>query len=571
MTGTHNAAAHRLLPQRGRPWGSEPALTVAYAQVKKAAALANADTGVLSAELAAAITTAADEVIAGRHTSLLTADLLTGGGGIGLNMELNELLARRAAELLGRPVHPLDDVNACQSTNDTLPTALNLALHTELTAAAQAVDTLAESLHSWAAAHGGMVRTARTCLRDALPVTFGQTFRGYAQTVTRCGSDLHDSAAECLSMPLGATAVGTGVGAAPGFNEAVHRHLGEVTGLPVRAHSAPLAQLQHGDHLSVAATIRNAAVQLAKIAQDFRLLASGPRGGFGELVLPALQDGSSIMPGKVNPVVPETVIQIGFQVRGNDQAVTAAMAAADPDLNVWETVIAANLLDSCGLLTAAARLLTDRCVHGMRPDHLMEPERSLGLSAIVAAFYGHEAGARVAHLAAATGRTIEEAAVELNIADQATAHILFDPALLTSPVPDRTLLDRALDQLTERIRQHAQGAEQEIAAMLHDTPADGTAFALLHDLFGAAPGPRRTALAYACVIWAHSFEGMPAPTPNGRREETGLDILAEVARVRLRPHWIKDRYPTLLAAQELAALLANFDLSVWRGSDTRMT
>jgi aspartate ammonia-lyase len=352
-----------------------PALLRAYAEVKWAAASANVALGCVEDRVGEAISAAAEDVAAGRHDDAFPLPVLQGGGGTSTNMNLNEVLANLADEALGgrrggyAHVHPLDHVNRSQSTNDTYPTALALATVREGRAAAEALDALAGSIVAAAARAGDRERLGRTCLQDAVPVRLGATLGASASGLARTTRDLRDALDRLLAVPLGATAVGTGIGAPDGFATAAVAALAEVTGLATTCAADRFDGLQHVDGLlAVASELNRAWLVAAKLAADLRLLASGPRGGIGEARLPDLQPGSSIMPGKVNPVLPELVLQVGYDLSGVVTTVEAAARAGELELNVMEPVIAARLLPALGTAARAAGVFAARCVDGLDWD-----------------------------------------------------------------------------------------------------------------------------------------------------------------------------------------------------------
>jgi fumarate hydratase class II len=402
-------------PISGR--GLEPAHVAALAQIKAAAAHVNAALGVVPAEVAAAIEEAAAEIVAGRHGDQFPIDVFQTGSGTSSNMNMNEVLATLAARRLDRPVHPNDTVNASQSSNDVFPSSIHLAATEAVTRdLVPALEHLASTLDSRAAEWSAVVKAGRTHLMDATPVTLGQEFSGYAAQV-RYGVDrLRDVLPRLAELPLGGTAVGTGINTPAGFAVAVIARLAEVTGLPLtEARNHFEAQGARDALVEASGQLRVVAVGLYKIANDIRWMGSGPRAGLAELRLPDLQPGSSIMPGKVNPVVCEAVRQVGAQVIGNDAAVGFAGSQGDFELNVMLPVMARNLLESIRLLAAVARLFADRCVAGIVPDTDRMREYAEGSPSIVTPlnrYLGYDEAAAIAKQALAQRRTIREVVVE---------------------------------------------------------------------------------------------------------------------------------------------------------------
>jgi aspartate ammonia-lyase len=393
LYGAHTARGLENFGVSRMKLGDELALLEALAAVKVAAAQANAAVGALDEDVATAIVTAAREIMAGQWTDQFPIDLVQGGGGTATNMNLNEVIANRASELLGEPlgsyrrVHPNDHVNRSQSTNDVYPTALAIATVCTVAPAAEGFDHLAAALARQADQADGLTRLGRTCLRDALPVPISAPLRAQAAAITRLVGRLRVAADRLLEVPLGATAVGTGFGAADGYRERVVELLAAETGVPVRRSEDPFDALAHFDcYLEVAAAACDLMLLAAKIAADLRLLSSGPRAGIAELRLPAVQVGSSCMPGKVNPVIPELVMQISYEVRGHRTVVEAAVAAGELELNVMEPVIARHLLEALEVSGRTARVFANRCIDGLEWDvDVVEAHLQGSLEASVAA------------------------------------------------------------------------------------------------------------------------------------------------------------------------------------------
>jgi fumarate hydratase, class II len=401
-------------PISGR--GLEPAHIAALARIKAAAAHVNASLGVVPKDVAEAIEEAAAEVEAGRHDGQFPVDVFQTGSGTSSNMNMNEVLATLAAGRLGRAVHPNDMVNASQSSNDVFPSSIHLAatdavVHDLL----PALEHLASTLDGQAARWADLVKSGRTHLMDATPVTLGQEFSGYAAQVRYGIERLRDTLPRLAELPLGGTAVGTGINTPPGFAAAVIARLVEVTGLPLtEARNHFEAQGARDALVEASGQLRVVAVGLYKIANDIRWMGSGPRAGLAELHLPDLQPGSSIMPGKVNPVVCEAVRQVGAQVVGNDAAVGFAGSQGDFELNVMLPVMARNLLESIRLLANVARLFADRCIAGIEPDEARMREYAEGSPSIVTPlnrYLGYDEAAAVAKQALAERRTIREVVV----------------------------------------------------------------------------------------------------------------------------------------------------------------
>ncbi len=371
--GIHTARALKNFPVSGIK--THPALIVALAQVKKAAALANARTGALDKEIARAIAAAADEVINGRLADQFLVDAFQGGAGTSTNMNVNEVLANRAAEILGGQkgdyhiVHPVNHVNLSQSTNDVYPTALRIASIGLVLELSRALADLQHSLQEKEAEFAGVLKVGRTEMQDAVPVTLGQEFSAYAEAIARDRWRLYKVEERLRQVNIGGTAVGTGLNARPEYIYAVIEELREITGYGLARSENTVDLTQNADvFVEVSGLVKAAAVNMAKIAGDLRLLSSGPLAGLGELKLPEVQAGSSIMPGKVNPVIPEMVGQVALQVIGNDQVIAACASLGQLELNAFLPLIAHNLLWSLEMLAKAAVIFREKCICGIKAN-----------------------------------------------------------------------------------------------------------------------------------------------------------------------------------------------------------
>jgi fumarate hydratase class II len=395
----------------------EPAHIAALARIKAAAARVNAELGVLDGPTAAAIAEAAEEVAAGRWDAEFPIDVFQTGSGTSSNMNVNEVVAALAGERLGRPVHPNDQVNASQSSNDVFPSSIHIAATAGVCGdLVPALDRLAAALERKAEEFAEVVKSGRTHLMDATPVTLGQEFGGYAAQVRYGAERLRATLPRVAELPLGGTAVGTGINTPPGFSAAVIAEVARATGLPLtEARNHFEAQGARDGLVELSGQLRTIGVGFTKIANDLRWMGSGPRTGLGEINLPDLQPGSSIMPGKVNPVVPEAVAMVAAQVTGNDATVAAAGAAGNFELNVMLPVIARNLLESIRLLANAARLLADRTVDGItaNTDRLRTyAESSPSVVTPLNRYLGYEEAAKVAKQALAEEKTIRQVVLE---------------------------------------------------------------------------------------------------------------------------------------------------------------
>lgn len=395
----------------------ERAHIAALGRIKAAAAKVNAELGVLDKDVAEAIADAAAEVVEGRWDEHFPVDVFQTGSGTSSNMNANEVIATLAGERLGRPVHPNDHVNASQSSNDVFPSSIHIAATAAVTAdLVPALEHLAASLERKAEEFAEVVKSGRTHLMDATPVTLGQEFGGYAAQVRYGVERLHSSLSRLAELPLGGTAVGTGINTPPGFSGAVIAEVARTTGLPLtEARDHFEAQGARDGLVETSGQLRTIAVGLTKIANDLRWMASGPRTGLAEINLPDLQPGSSIMPGKVNPVVCEAVLMVAAQVTGNDATVATAGAAGNFELNVMLPVMAKNLLESIRLLAAASRLLADRTVDGITANVERAREYAESSPSVVTPlnrYIGYEEAAKVAKKSLAERRTIREVVLE---------------------------------------------------------------------------------------------------------------------------------------------------------------
>ena len=395
----------------------------ALAQIKRAAAIANAELGVLDRSVADAIVSAAEEVIAGRHDDQFPIDVFQTGSGTSSNMNTNEVVATLASQRLGSKVHPNDHVNASQSSNDVFPSSIHIAAVQAITdELIPSLDVLAASLQAKSEEWTDVVKSGRTHLMDATPITLGQEFSGYA-TQVRYGIDRVRAALPRLAeLPLGGTAVGTGINTPEGFSARVIELIAEHTGLPlVEAQNHFEAQAAQDSLVETSGALRTIAVSLTKIANDLRWMGSGPRTGIGELSLPDLQPGSSIMPGKVNPVLPEATVMVAAQVIGNDAAIAFAGAQGNFDLLVMLPVMARNLLESITLVGNVSKVLAERCVDGLvanveRCRQLAESSPSIvtPLNRII----GYEAAAKIAKHSVKANLTVADAVRDLGYVER---------------------------------------------------------------------------------------------------------------------------------------------------------
>lgn len=416
LYGVQTERARRNFPVSGlRPL---PAFVDAVVRIKKAAALTHKETGRLDARLADAIVRAADEVLGGQHRDQFVVDVYQAGAGTSHNMNCNEVLANRANEILGakrgeyEPVHPNDHVNMAQSTNDVIPTSIRLGALALLPALLESLEGLAATFEEKGRDFDHIVKSGRTHLQDATPIRLGQEFAAYAHTISRNRDRLARAADDLRDLGIGGTAVGTGLNAEPRYPALMVKHLRTISGLDLRA-GQDLVQLMQslGDVAAFSGAVRALAIDLNKVANDLRLLASGPRTGLAEILLPAVQPGSSIMPGKVNPSIVEMVNQVCYQVLGNDHTIALASEAGQLELNVMMPVIAHNLFFALGILANAIRVLDERCVAGIQADEKMclhWLERSPALVTAIAPQVGYAEAAKLAKESLAEGVSVRE-------------------------------------------------------------------------------------------------------------------------------------------------------------------
>ena len=410
--------------------------------VKKYAAQVNADLGLLDAQLARAITAAADEVAAGKMDDQFVVDIFQTGSGTSTNMNANEVIATRANELVTgkrdatNPVHPNDHVNMGQSSNDVIPTAIHIAALTCITEdLIPALEILYESLRKKSEAFDSIVKIGRTHLQDAVPIRLGQEFRGYAHQVKLGIKRVQAVKGSLSELALGGTAVGTGLNTHREFAPRVIHLISQETGCQfTEAENHFEAQAAQDAAVETSGALKTVATSVLKIANDIRWLSSGPRCGFGEINIPALQPGSSIMPGKVNPVIPESVIQIAAQVTGNDMAITLSGQGGNFDLNVMLPVIAHNLLQSVRILASGAKIFAEKCINGITANEercRALIENSVAMCTALVPVIGYEKAAAIAREAYTSGKTVREVAMEEKVLPEAQLKELLNPLNMT--------------------------------------------------------------------------------------------------------------------------------------------
>ena len=432
-----------------------PDLIRGLAMVKQAAVRANRELGLIEDDVAGAIDRACEEILDGHWHGHFVVDVIQGGAGTSTNMNANEVIANRALEILGhqrgeyRYCHPNNHVNLSQSTNDAYPTAIRVATIMAHRALADALREFVAALRTKAEQFNDVLKMGRTQLQDAVPMTLGQEFEAFAVTSAEDLSRLEAASKLMLEVNLGGTAIGTGINADPRYQAVVLGKLREISKLPlIPAENLIEATADTGAFLHFSGVLKRIAVKLSKICNDLRLLSSGPRCGLGEINLPAMQPGSSIMPGKVNPVIPEVVNQVAFQVIGNDLSITLAAEAGQLQLNVMEPLITFNLFTSISMLTSALQTLTTRCVRGItanREHSRSLVEHSIGLVTAVVPALGYERASEVATEALMTGRSVREILLTAGDFDEEELSELLSPEAMTQP---RALGPRRTDKNT---------------------------------------------------------------------------------------------------------------------------
>ncbi len=441
--GIQTLRAVENFPITGIRIAQYPHLINALAAVKQAAASANAELDLLEQHIAQAIVRVCEEIRAGALHDEFVVDVIQGGAGTSTNMNANEVIANRALELLGKTrghyeiVHPNNHVNLSQSTNDVYPTALRIAAHWSLQDLQEALRQLSDAFLQKAHEFDDIVKMGRTQLQDAVPMTLGQEFHAYGVTISEDIDRLREASALIREINMGATAIGTGINSDPRYAALVCSRLSEITGLAlITSPDLVEATQDTGAFVQLSGVLKRVAVKISKICNDLRLLSSGPRAGLNEINLPAMQPGSSIMPGKVNPVIPEVVNQVCFQVVGNDLTVTMAAEAGQLQLNVFEPVIAFNLFQSVAILTHACQVLRERCVLGItanreRIRRLLE--RSIGVVTALVPYIGYERSSAVAREALETDRGVYELVLEKGWLTRAQLDEVLSPDAMTRP------------------------------------------------------------------------------------------------------------------------------------------
>lgn len=418
-----------------------PGFVESIIQIKKAAAIANQRANVLSLDVCDAICQAADEMLIGLDPTNFVIDIYHGGGGTSANMNVNEVLANRANEIITgkkgyESVHPNTHVNMGQSTNDVIPAAMKMAVFNAMLDLEKSLKDFVVSLRNKEIEFNEVVKLGRTCFQDALPITLGQQFSGYRNAFERMITEVQTTREACLELPLSATAIGTEFGTFPGYKEHIFKALQSITNQKWKVEDNLFDGLQNADlWAKVSAVTKAIALNLNKLAGDLRLMSSGPRAGLGEITLPAVQPGSSIMPGKINPVMPEMAMQVYFRVFGNDVAITRA-CEGELDLNVWESLILNCVTESCELLSSCMPLLASKCIDGIKANQEkchQDAENSLALSTVIATLFDYQTASRLAKQADQENKTIKQVVIESGIMNEQEAKQYLDPLMMTSP------------------------------------------------------------------------------------------------------------------------------------------
>jgi aspartate ammonia-lyase len=451
LYGVHTLRAVENFPITGTPISSCPSLIEALARVKHAAALANHQLGLLDARKTEAIVSACKQIASGVAHEHFVVDVIQGGAGTSTNMNANEVIANLALEHLGHAhgdyahLHPTEDVNLGQSTNDVYPTALRVACYNELATLVDAMEVLRVSLEAKANEFADTLKMGRTQLQDAVPMTLGQEFRTYAVMVAEDQERLCEAAGLICEINLGATAIGTGINSDPQYAALACRYLADLTGLPLKTSPDLVEATQDvGAFVQISGVLKRVAVKLSKVCNDLRLLSSGPQAGFGEINLPPMQAGSSIMLGKVNPVIPEVVNQIALEVIGNDVTITLAAEAGQLQLNAFEPIIGHSLYKSIGHLRNGCLVLAHRCIDGITAnrERLRQiVENSVGIVTALNPYIGYTNAVSVAQEALGTGRSVYQIVLARKLLDEAQLKHILQPAMLTRPRPLEALRD----------------------------------------------------------------------------------------------------------------------------------
>jgi len=439
--GSHTSRSLSNFPISGQT--NHYSLIKAVVTIKKAAALVNLKLGLLDEKKSKAIITACNEILSGKFTDQFVVDVYQAGAGTSLNMNVNEVIANRANELLGAKlgsykfIHPNDHVNMSQSTNDVVPTALRIAILGELPKLTKSLNELSKALTGKSKEFSKIVKTGRTHLQDALPLTLGHEFGAYAKAIEKDIMRIKRVSNSFYEIGIGGTAVGTGVNSHPRYHRLMVQELKTITKLPLRSSGNLFESMQNAeDFLDLSSSFRTLSQTLIRIGNDLRLLSSGPKTGFAEITLPAVQPGSSIMPGKVNPSIIEMLTMVCFQVIGYDQAILLASQAGQLELNVFYPLIGHNLLEQMKLLTNAINVFTKKCVTGIKANKEMSDfwlQRSSGIAAVLNPYFGFAKTAQLVKESLKTGKSVKELAIKKGLISPQQSEEIFNITHLTTP------------------------------------------------------------------------------------------------------------------------------------------
>lgn len=456
--GVQTARAAKNFKITGVAMRKRPKLIKALAAIKEAAAKANFELGLLSKEKADAIIAASREVFDGNFDDQFPVDMIQGGAGTSANMNANEVICNRALEIMGHEkgeyqyLHPNNDVNLSQSTNDVYPTAVKIAVVWSSDEFIASIEKLRDAFYKKAKEFKNVIKMGRTQLQDAVPMTLGQEFKAFGSAMDEDVARIREIFNLCYIINMGATAIGTGINTLPGYSESVCKHLSEITELPlVIAPDLIEATSDTGVFVTFSGILKRIAVKLTKVSNDLRLLSSGPQAGFHDINLPAVQPGSSIMPGKVNPVIPEVVNQVCFQIMGCDLVVTMAASAAQMQLNAFEPVIVYNLLEAMTLLRRGCKVLREKCVDGItaNTDYCKQKVlESAGLLTAFCPYIGYEKAAEIAkQVQKSNKKTVYELVKESGLLDLKDIEAILAPENMTAPHPLNHLVDKVQEKL----------------------------------------------------------------------------------------------------------------------------
>ncbi len=441
--GIHTLRALENYDITGIPISHYPVFIESLAIIKKAAALANRDLQLLDVSISDAIVKACDDILRGQLHEEFVVDVVQGGAGTSTNMNANEVIANRALEYMGYEkgrydiIHPLTHVNMSQSTNDVYPTALRLTLSKKMDVLVNELEKVRDALSAKRTEFAHIIKMGRTQLQDAVPMTLGQEFEAWAVTVNEDIMRVREAQALIREINMGATAIGTGLNAHPEYARLVTHYIAQLSGVSVvMSDNLVEATQDTGAYVQLSGVLKRVAVKLSKICNDLRLLSSGPRAGFHEINLPPMAAGSSIMPGKINPIIPEVVNQVAFKVIGNDVTVTMASEAGQLELNVMEPIIAYSLFTSSDMLARACRTLTERCIKGITANeqvcrHMVE--NSIGLVTALNPYIGYEKATEIANEALASDRSVYEIVLEKKLLTKEELDTILSPEQMTKP------------------------------------------------------------------------------------------------------------------------------------------